>query len=253
MNALKFSVITPSLNQGEFIEENIRSVLNQHHDNVEHLIIDGGSTDGTLDILKKYKHLKWISEPDKGQSDALNKGFKMAQGDIICWVNSDDMLAENALNAANQFFAEMPQTLAVNGIRENIDQDGIKLNDTPSRTYTFDGLLNKNNSVSQVATFFRRTVFNKIGYLDVTLHYAMDYDFFLRLTAIQTIPSINVKLGRFRTHAASKTSASGLKLLKEQQLTRAKFGGNIVSSVSRNIYYYKVLLSIKKVINSFNG
>ena len=94
---LKISIVTCSYNQAEFIRQNIESVLNQNYPNFEHLIIDGGSTDGTIEILKEYPHLNWVSEPDRGQSDALNKGFRKASGDIIAWINSDDMLAPNAL------------------------------------------------------------------------------------------------------------------------------------------------------------
>jgi len=86
----KITIVTPSFNQGNFIDENIQSVLTQNYPNFEHIIIDGGSIDGTVDILKKYSHLKWVSEPDRGQASALNKGFRMATGDVIGWLNSDD-------------------------------------------------------------------------------------------------------------------------------------------------------------------
>lgn len=96
---LKISIITVSFNQGQFIEDNILSVINQNYSNVEHIIIDAGSTDGTLDILKKYdKHLNWVSEPDKGQSEGLNKGFKKATGEIIGWFNSDDRIPPGTLH-----------------------------------------------------------------------------------------------------------------------------------------------------------
>jgi len=97
------SIVTPSLNQGRYIEQTIQSVLLQNYPNFEHIVIDGGSTDGTVEILKKYPHLKWISEKDSGQSEALNKGLKMATGDIIAWINSDDWYAEGAFNNVASF------------------------------------------------------------------------------------------------------------------------------------------------------
>ena len=112
---LKISVITVSYNQGRFIEENILSVLNQNYENFEHIIIDACSKDNTLDILKKYDHLKWTSEPDKGQSDGLNKGFRKATGDLIVWLNSDDVMCEGAFDALNIFFTENPDKHVVTG------------------------------------------------------------------------------------------------------------------------------------------
>ena len=104
MTNLKISIITVSFNQGQYIEDNIKSVLDQNYPDFEHIIIDACSTDNTLSILKQYPHLIWTSEPDKGQSDGLNKGFKKATGDIIVWLNSDDMMCEGAFQTINDFF-----------------------------------------------------------------------------------------------------------------------------------------------------
>ncbi len=248
MNTLKFSVVTPSLNQGEFIEDNIKSVLNQDYDNVEHIILDGGSTDNTLSVLKKYKHLIWISEPDKGQSDAANKGFKKATGDIICWVNSDDMLVNGALHTANQFFKEYPDELGVTGARENIDRQAKILNVTPERPYTYYGLLNENHNISQMATFFRRDIFEMIGYLDETLHYAMDYDFFLRFTQKKPISAINNILAKFRIHNLSKTSSSTVAFLHELRKVRNNYNGKLWCPVNRQIWQHIIICSIKDML-----
>ena len=118
---LRISIITVSLNQADFIEENILSVLNQHYSNLEHIVIDGGSTDGTQAILAKYSHLVWKSEPDRGQSHALNKGFKMATGDIIGWINSDDRLHPGALQIVNDYFQNHPCEIGVVGDQALID------------------------------------------------------------------------------------------------------------------------------------
>ena len=110
MNNKKISIVSPSFNQGQYIEEAIQSVLNQGYENFEHIIIDACSTDNTLEILKKYSHLKWISEPDEGQSDALNKGFKLATGDIIGWLNVDDIYLSNTFkDVGHGYFLSMPQ------------------------------------------------------------------------------------------------------------------------------------------------
>jgi len=121
---LKFSVITPSFNQGEYIEQTIQSVLDQDYANFEHFVIDGGSTDQTISILNKYPHIQWISEKDKGQSDALNKGFKMAKGDIIAWINSDDWYETGAFKAVAKFFIQNPDKDIVMGDCNLIDDKG---------------------------------------------------------------------------------------------------------------------------------
>jgi glycosyltransferase involved in cell wall biosynthesis len=248
MEPLKFSVVTVSFNQAEFIEHNIQSVLRQDYANYEHIIIDGGSLDNTIKTLSKYDHLNWISEPDKGQSDGLNKGFKKANGDIICWLNSDDELANGAFHSVSKYFLENSEELAVTGSRINIDYKGSELNITPSREYTFDGLLNKNKDISQPATFFKRTVFDKIGYLRKDLHYAMDYEFFLRLASLQTIKAIPEVLAKFRRHDSSKTNACGLKLLREQRKLRREFNGKTWSPAGKILLWYTFKLHVRKML-----
>ena len=124
----KISIITVSYNQGQFIEDNIKSVISQNYPNLEHIIIDAVSTDGTLDVLHKYdKHLNWVSEADRGQSDGLNKGFKKATGDIIGWFNSDDRLPPNALKYVSEFFKNNPEEIAVVGDQKLIDTNGVEI------------------------------------------------------------------------------------------------------------------------------
>ena len=121
MSAPKISVITPSFNQGRFIEQTIQSVVSQGSNSFEHIVIDGGSTDETLEVLRRYPHLKWVSEADEGQSDALNKGFDMAQGEIIAWINSDDWYAPGTFHAVSKFFDENPNEDVVMGIPHQFD------------------------------------------------------------------------------------------------------------------------------------
>ncbi|MEC4686370.1 MAG: glycosyltransferase family 2 protein [Nitrospirota bacterium] len=128
MNVLKVSIITPSYNQGQFIEETILSVKNQDYPNIEHIVIDGGSTDGTLDILKKYdKDIIWLSEPDNGQTHAINKGLRMATGEIIAWVNSDDLLLPHAVSAIEKAFTSNIDAGFIYGNYKIIDTAGNHL------------------------------------------------------------------------------------------------------------------------------
>src|SRR5450759_2806690 len=120
---MKISVITPSYNQGQFLEETILSVINQNYPNLEYFIIDGGSTDNSIEIIKKYeKHLTyWVSEKDNGQAHAINKGFKKATGDIVCWINSDDLLIQGAINTISNYFSRNPDVQFINGYTLRID------------------------------------------------------------------------------------------------------------------------------------
>ena len=120
-STLKFSVITPSFNNAQYIEQTIKSVLEQNYPNFEHIVIDGGSTDGTVEILKKHSHLKWVSEKDEGQADALNKGFRMATGDIIAWINSDDWYEPNIFGNIAEWFERNPDKNIVMGDCNLID------------------------------------------------------------------------------------------------------------------------------------
>lgn len=248
MEPLRFSVVTVSFNQADFIERNIESVFEQDYANYEHIIIDAGSTDGTIEILKKYDHTDWVSELDKGQSDGLNKGFKKANGDIICWLNSDDELAKGAFRSVSKYFSDNPEELAVTGSRMNIDHKGRELYITPSIEYTFEGLLNKNKDINQPSTFFKRSVFDKIGYLKKDLHYAMDYDFFLRLARLRTIKAIPEVLAKFRRHASSKTNRSNIQMLNDQKNVRKEFKGRIWTPAGKLLLWYTLKARIRLLL-----
>jgi glycosyltransferase involved in cell wall biosynthesis len=203
----KISIITPSYNQGQYIEETILSVLNQNYPNLEYIIIDGGSTDNTVDIIKKYEDRLtfWVSESDNGQSHAINKGFKRATGDIITWLNSDDILEANALNTIASAFNNHPEVQFAYGL--NIDFEKEKLD--IKRVFPTDDL--KCRAVysfpySQPACFYRRHILDTIGYIDESIHFAMDHDLFLRI--VINYPSVftPTTLSRQRIHFETKTS-----------------------------------------------
>ena len=226
----KISIVTVSFNQGSFIEDNILSVINQNYPNVEHIIIDAGSTDGTLDILKKYdNYLNWTSEPDKGQSDGLNKGFKKATGEIIGWINSDDRLAPDALNKVAKFFFESPYEIALVGNLNLIDVKGNFIRTIQSKSYQYWNMINKDRGVTQPSTFFKKEVFEKIGFLDTNLHYAMDFEFFLRVSSLRDVPYINETLAEFRIQPNAKTTNGLAKFRKEHIKIARKYKASIFS------------------------
>ncbi len=245
----KISIVTVSYNQAEFIEDNIKSVIEQKYPNVEHIIIDAGSTDGTLEILKKYdKYLTWTSEPDKGQSDGLNKGFKRATGEIIGWINSDDKLAPGSLHKVANFFKKNPDEIAVVGDQAIIDENGKILRIIKSRPYTFEYLLNEAKGITQNSTFFKREVFERIGYLDESLHYAMDRDLFIRISSIKDIPYIQETLAEFRMQPNAKTAEGSYKFAKELIKIRKQYGGKLLSTGNRNDWYIVITQPLRQIL-----
>jgi glycosyltransferase involved in cell wall biosynthesis len=211
----KISIVTPSFNQGAFIEEALLSVKEQNYPDVEHIVVDGASTDGTVHILRRYagkpgwRHLRWISEPDRGQSDALNKGFRMATGNVIGWMNSDDRYRHGCFATITEGFTKHPNADILYGDYTWMDENG-QITDI-RREIEFSRFILSYHHVlyiGTVSTFFRRRLFEDGNFLDINLQYAMDYEFFLRLAEkgyhFQHLPSI---LADFRWHAESKSSA----------------------------------------------
>lgn len=202
------SIVTPSYNQAQFIEQTILSVKGQAYPNLEHLIFDGGSTDGTVEILKQYENtydLKWISQPDNGQSDALNKGFAAANGDIVGWLNSDDTYMPNTVSTVVDALGANSDVGWVYGDGYWIDEKGSVLSIKRSGPYSYEDLLCREMYITQPATFFRREVFDKVGFLDEEIHTTMDYDFFLRIGLYFDAEYIPQVLATRRLHSDAKT------------------------------------------------
>lgn len=177
--------------------------------------MDGGSTDLTLDILREYDgRVQWLSERDNGQSDALNKGFRIATGDIIAFLNSDDFYEPGALDAVGRYFVERPAAKWLTGRCRNVDQYGREIRKTITRyknlwlkTYSYRVLMVL-NFISQPATFWRREVYETVGGVDESLHYAMDYDYWLRIGQHYSLDTLDTYLANFRIHPASKAGSS---------------------------------------------
>lgn len=212
---MKFSIITPSLNQAEFIEDTILSVLDQNYSDFEHIIIDGGSTDGTLDILKKYPHLKWISEKDSGQSNAINKGFKMASGEILAWINSDDFYQPGIFEGLNNYFEETPDCNILYGDITFIGKNKNVLDVVTGACISYKNLLNNPDIVRQPSTFWRRGVIKKYGLIREEYHVVMDFDFFLRIAKKNKFHYINKNISFFRHYEENKTLSLRKKQLSE--------------------------------------
>ena len=257
----KISIITPSFNQAEFIEQNIRSVLSQNYPHVEHIIIDGGSTDGTLEILQRYPHLIYISEPDRGQTHALNKGFEMATGTIVGWLNSDDTYCENIFHAVAGAF-QSADVMVLYGHGFEIDERGAVRRPLFTRGITNNNLIKYwkwNYEYIQPAFFFRRTVFDDIGYLDERLYYVMDYELFLRLSERYAFLCLDKPLANFRMYEASKTGKKIHKIIPDwiwelHKVSRRSWGswtearyyayllsfiGAMIFSVLKNIFFVR--------------
>lgn len=181
----KFSIITPSYNQGLYIRDTIESVLNQDYDSFEHIVIDGGSKDNTIDVLKEYPHLKWISKKDKGPANAINRAYKLATGDITTWLNSDDFFEKNIFKKIADIFTNNSDLRIICGMIKNINLNGeiiyFKNFDLP---FTYNYLLNISaDVVKQPATFYKRDLFNEVNGLDESLKLVFDYDLFIKMLA----------------------------------------------------------------------
>lgn len=248
---MKVSVITPSFNQGKYIERTIQSVLNQKGDfELEHLIIDGGSTDNTLDILKKYKgRIDWVSEKDRGQSHAINKGFSKAKGDIIGWLNSDDLYEDGTIQKVMDIFKKDINCKWVAGRCRIIDEQGKEIRKAVTGyknkwlgRYSYDRLLVE-DFISQPAVFFKKSFLNEVGLLDEKLHYVMDYDLWLRM-GIKAEPVIlKDYLASFRFYSGSKTGGELKKSLNEvHQLCRRYAKGRKNILMGNWMYRMKILI-----------
>lgn len=201
------SIVTPSYNQGQFIEETIRSVLLQGYPNLEYVIIDGGSTDVSVEIIRKYEKwlAYWVSEPDKGQAHAINKGFREVNGEVLAWLNSDDEYCTRALHFVARCFQERPDMDLLYGDCEMIDTKGCIIDRIKGQPGGLAQLLVW-DFIPQPSAFFRRRAWEAVGGLDVNFRFILDYELWIRMM-LKGIKShyVPLPLSRFRSHSASKT------------------------------------------------
>ena len=211
------SIVTPSFQQARFLRESIESVAAQGRSDIEHIVIDAGSTDGSVEILKSYgERLRWISEPDQGQADALNKGFRMARGKIFAWMNSDDLLLPGAVDAAVEAFEADPRLGLVCGNGWILNEAGERISTFPyAEPFNLKRLLGFGDTVLQQSAFFRREAFEAVGGLNESLQWTLDWDLFLRIGKRFPARTLTAEMGAIRVHDAAKTSTGGVERLAE--------------------------------------
>jgi glycosyltransferase involved in cell wall biosynthesis len=214
------SIITPCFNAGEYLEETILSVLEQNYPNLEYIIIDGGSTDNSIEIIKKYEHklFYWVSEKDSGMYDAIEKGFKKSTGDIMAWINADDLYHKNSLYIVAEIFSKYVCVNWLVGASTHWDEYGRGINVDRSRKFTrYDFLSGDFKWIQQESCFFRRKLWEKAGgYINTALRYAGDFELWLRFFRFEQLYVTNALIGGFRMRSANQLSLEGMpKYLKE--------------------------------------
>lgn len=238
MSQPRISVVTPSYNQGRFLEETMKSVLEQDYENLEYIVIDGGSQDETVDVIRRYEHAVsyWVSEKDGGQSDAINKGLRRATGEIVTWLNSDDLFLPDALKRVSEHFRSSDAALIHGktilfgeGLKEQIkgaDEDDLAVRYLAGMPFP------------QPSSFFRRKVLLEQGYLDESLHYGMDYDLITRIALNYEIEKVDDLFSKYRLHAESKSVASNIEFTRDWAKTFSRvlrsfdFTGEMIQNLS---------------------
>jgi glycosyltransferase involved in cell wall biosynthesis len=239
------SVITPTYNQAEFIEETLLSIEAQAYPNLEHIVVDALSTDATPEILARFADrlpMRVLREADRGQSDGINKGMRMATGEIVCWLNSDDRFRPDALRKVGETFAANPKAGVVFGRGAKVARDGREIYTVPFRPFNRRHLRTAYRVV-QPAMFFRRDLYLEIGGLDEDLHYAMDWDLLIRLAAKCEVLAIDETLAEIRYYDDTKTSTGGWK----RMLEIAEIGRRHNGPLDFNFISYRVRTAVARL------
>lgn len=244
----KISIVTPSYNQGDFLEKTILSVLQQNYPNLEYIVMDGGSTDGSVDIIKKYASRIdfWVSEKDNGQADAINKGLSKCTGDILHWLNSDDFLLPEALLHIGSFNWQK-DTGAVVGIGHKVNLQGEVIYTPKVPDLSFNALLNWSGYANfmQPACFFTKEAWDTCGPLDERLYFCLDVNLWLKIAQKYKLVKLEKDLAHAYAHENAKTKAETEKMKIETALMISQYGG---FEIGRKLLYEQIegLLAIKE-------
>jgi len=225
------SIVTPSYNQAKFLERTIQSVLDQDYPHLEYYVIDGGSNDSSVEIIKKYQDslTGWLSENDQGQTDAINKGFSLCQGEIMAWLNSDDIYLPGAISSAVNFLQENTDVGMVYGDTDLIDSDGRLIGKFNAQQTDYQRLMRGGVYIPQPAAFWRRELWEQVGPLDTSLYFAMDYDLWVKFAKISTIRYNPQTWAAFRIHGEGKTTLADVRCWPEMKKVYQREGGGIIS------------------------
>ena len=236
----RISIITPSYNQVDFIETTLLSVLEQEYPDLEYIVMDGGSTDGTLDILRKYEdRLQWVSETDRGQAHAINKGLACASGEVTAFLNSDDVYTPGALLSVGRYFVEHPEAQWLTGKCNIIDESGHEMRKSITAYKNFwlgfrsYGVLQVLNYISQPATFWRRGLLAQVGSLNEDLRFTMDYEYWLRIGKQHRLHVLRQGLAGFRLYAASKSGGGYEEQFAEELAVCRRFASPVTVQLHR--------------------
>lgn len=237
------SIITPSFNQARFLESAMRSVLEQDYERIEYIVVDGGSSDGSAEIIRKYANRLawWVSEADEGQTDAINKGFARAKGDILAWLNSDDTYMPGAVRAAVEAFGRFPDAGLIYGQANYIDEAGQVIGRFPAAQTDLRGLRAGYVHIPQQAAFFRGPLWRKVGPLDPSFYFAMDYDLWVRLAKLAPVRFVPQVWANFRMHGAAKTITADDRCWPEMVRIHYRDGGSFFAPIVAKYYVRKLV------------
>jgi glycosyltransferase involved in cell wall biosynthesis len=236
------SIVTPSFNQARFLETTIRSVLEQGYPRLEYIIVDGGSSDGSREIIEKYaaRLAWWVSEPDRGQTEAINKGFARAQGQILAWLNSDDTYKPGAVSAAVAFMQAHPDVGLVYGAADYIDEQDRVIGHFPVAQTDLHRLRQGYVHIPQQAAFFRADLWRQVGPLDPSFYFAMDYDLWVRLARLAPIQHVPQTWANFRMHHGAKSIAADDRCWPEMLRVHYRDGGSVFSVIVAKYWIRKL-------------
>jgi glycosyltransferase involved in cell wall biosynthesis len=238
------SIVTPSFNQARFLERTMRSVLDQDYPRIEYIVMDGGSTDGSAGIIQRYDDqlAVWRSERDRGQTDAINKGFALAKGEILAWLNSDDVLQPGAVSAAVAAFQTHPEASVVYADATFIDENDRVIGNFPARQTSYRLLRQGYVHIPQQAAFFRADLWRKVGPLDPSFYFAMDYDLWVRLAKEAPVVYLPGSVwASFRLHGDAKTIAADDRCWPEMMRVHLRDGGSWVSVIGAKYLLRKLV------------